>query len=154
MSARTSGATVGRPGPFRPPHAGHHRSGHPKVNRDEADRVSRRHTPPDNARIPTRLERQRLLAAAEPFFRPFILVGMYTGLRKGSILRLEAENYLNDPGILRVIQKGRTRTQAPDDATAQESPRRPRHRRGATLPLAGRSGGTPLSTKGVGTRLP
>jgi integrase len=62
--------------------------------------------PPYNARIPTRIERQRLLAAAEPFFRPFILVGMYTGLRKGSILRLEAENYLNEPRILRVIQKG------------------------------------------------
>jgi integrase len=61
--------------------------------------------PPYNARISTRLERQRLLPAAEPFFRPFILVGMYTGLRKGSILRLEAENYLNEPGILRVIQK-------------------------------------------------
>jgi integrase len=31
---------------------------------------------------------------------------MYTGLRKGSILRLEAENYVNEPGVLRVIQKG------------------------------------------------
>lgn len=62
--------------------------------------------PPYNARIPTRIERQRLLAAAEPFFRPFVLIGMYTGLRKGSILRLEAENYLNEPDILRVIQKG------------------------------------------------
>lgn len=29
-----------------------------------------------------------------------------TGLRKGSILRLAAENYLNEPGVLRVIQKG------------------------------------------------
>jgi len=56
-------------------------------------------TPPYNARIPTRIERQRLLAAAEPFFRPLILIGMYTGLRKGSILRLEAENYLNEPGF-------------------------------------------------------
>jgi integrase len=61
---------------------------------------------PYHARIPTRVERQRLLAAAEPFFRPLILIGMYTGLRKGSILRLEAENYLNEPGVLRVIQKG------------------------------------------------
>jgi integrase len=52
------------------------------------------------------VERQRLLAAAEPFLRPLILIGMYTGLRKGSILRLAAENYLNEPGILRVIQKG------------------------------------------------
>jgi integrase len=61
---------------------------------------------PYHARIPTRVERQRLLAAAEPFLRPLILIGMYTGLRKGSILRLAAENYLNEPGILRVIQKG------------------------------------------------
>ena len=51
---------------------------------------------PYHARIPTRVERQRLLAAAEPFLRPLILIGMYTGLRKGSILRLEAENYLSD----------------------------------------------------------
>lgn len=61
---------------------------------------------PYHARIPSRVERQRLLAAAEPFLRPLILIGMYTGLRKGSILRLAAENYLNEPGILRVIQKG------------------------------------------------
>ena len=61
---------------------------------------------PYHARIPTRVELQRLLAAAEPFLRPLILIGMYTGLRKSSILRLEAENYLNEPGVLRVIQKG------------------------------------------------
>jgi integrase len=76
------------------------------VDRNPVFAVDWPKAPPYNARIPTRLERQRLLAAAEPFFRPFILVGMYTGLRKGSILRLEAENYLSEPGILRVIQKG------------------------------------------------
>jgi integrase len=61
---------------------------------------------PYHARIPTRVERQRLLAAAEPCLRPLILIGMYTGLRKGSILRLAPENYRTEPGILHVLQKG------------------------------------------------
>jgi integrase len=63
-------------------------------------------TKPFAARIPNRAERQRLLSAAESFLQPLILVGMYTGLRKGSILRLEAEDYRREPEILRVIQKG------------------------------------------------
>ena len=61
---------------------------------------------PFNARIPSRAERQRLLSAAEAFLQPLILVGMYTGLRKGSILRLAAEDYRREPEVLRVIQKG------------------------------------------------
>jgi integrase len=62
--------------------------------------------PDYSARILARAERQRLLGAAKPFLQKLILIALYTGLRQGSILRLEAEDYRREAEVLRVIQKG------------------------------------------------
>ena len=44
-------------------------------------------------RIPTRAERQQLLSHADPIVRPLILTALYTGLREGAILRIQAEDF-------------------------------------------------------------
>jgi len=56
--------------------------------------------PPDY-RILTPAECQRLLEAADPILRPMIVTALYTGLRKGDILRLTAEDFQARPGWIR-----------------------------------------------------
>jgi integrase len=61
---------------------------------------------PATTRVPTLAHVRRLIAAAEPFLRPVILLAVYTGFRAGSLLRLEAGDLQARPGCLRSIQKG------------------------------------------------
>lgn len=61
---------------------------------------------PKEIRIPDARERQELLDAADPVLRLLILTCLYTGLRKASVLRLEAKDCQVRPGWIRSVQKG------------------------------------------------
>ncbi|MFB3816158.1 MAG: tyrosine-type recombinase/integrase [Candidatus Methylomirabilales bacterium] len=52
-------------------------------------------------RIPTKAERQQLLANADQVVRPLILTALYTGLREGAIVRIQAEDFRARSGWLR-----------------------------------------------------
>jgi hypothetical protein len=72
----------------------------------------------------------------------------YVGPRKGSIPRLEAGDYLNEPGVLRVIQKGGGELKIPMTPPVAKIL--------DGLGIAAVAGGAdhaPVSEKGVGSRL-
>lgn len=59
-------------------------------------------------RIPTKAERQELLKEADQVVRPLILTALYTGLREGAIVRIQAEDFRTRAGWLRCTdEKGK-----------------------------------------------
>lgn len=56
---------------------------------------------PKDVRLPTAAEFRLLLKKADPLLRPIILTAVYTGMREGAVIRLQAEDRLYRKGWLR-----------------------------------------------------